>query len=518
MNRTHCIQRAFACLAPLRAVILVACMAVPAAHARKAVEHVIHTFGNFTRGANPYSTLVRDGAGNLYGTTCQGGSANAGLVFKLSASGYQVLYNFKGGADGANPYAGVTFDAAGNLYGTTYAGGTAGTGTVYKLDSAGQETVLYGFSGGSDGSGPYAGVILDAAGNLYGTTYNGGAANAGVVYEVSPSGEESVLYSFTGNADGSNPYAGLVSDTAGNLYGTAVWGGRAPAPDGYGVVYKVSAAGQQTVLYTFTGGYTGGGGPYGGVIRDAADNLYGATKGGDGGMIYKLSPQGKLKVLYQWPPENEGPISPESVLTRDAQGNLYGTDSPTAPVPGFGAVFKLDTSGNYQVLYEFPGPAYNLYARGPNGGVILDDAGNIYGATPYGGVGGMIYKLAPAGTEATLYDFQGAAGGTRPFAGVTIDSAGNLYGATSNGGPANAGVIIRWILSAGRPFCTASPVVRTGRPRTRTWSSTRPAMSMARPSWAASTSKASYSCWTLPDGKRCYTRLLAGLMAGTRTG
>jgi len=144
------------------------------APAKAATETVIHNFGTFPQGANPYGTLVRDPAGNLYGTTYQGGAPNFGTVFELEAGGkLKVLHRFKGGTDGANPYAGVTLDSAGNLYGTSYKGGAANAGVVYKLDPSGEETVLYSFTGGADGANPYAGVILDAAGNLYGTTCYG---------------------------------------------------------------------------------------------------------------------------------------------------------------------------------------------------------------------------------------------------------------------------------------------------------------------------------------------------------
>src|SRR5579871_299948 len=199
---------------------LTCALAIGIVQAQTAVEHVIHTFGNFPKGATPYGTLIRDNSGNMYGTTYEGGSANLGVVFKLDKAGYQVLYSFKGGTDGANPYAGVTLDSAGNLYGTTYYGGTANAGVVYKLDPLGNETVLYTFSGGADGANPYAAVMVDSAGNLYGTTVNGGAAQVGVVYKINPSGQETVLYNFTGGSD-ANPYGGVIADPAGNLYGTA---------------------------------------------------------------------------------------------------------------------------------------------------------------------------------------------------------------------------------------------------------------------------------------------------------
>jgi len=210
-------------------------------------------------------------------------------VFELDATGHEtVLYSFPGAGDGRHPYSGVIRDAAGSLYGTTGGGGTAGLGVVYKLDTAGHETVLYNFTGGADGSNPSGGVIRDSAGNLYGTTASGGTANWGVVYKLDPSGHETVLHSFTGGADGGRPLAGVTRDSAGNLYGTTGAGGTT----GSGVVYELDAAGQETVLYSFTG-YDGRN-PYAGVIRDSAGNLYGTTCYGGkrgGGVVFKIEPQ-----------------------------------------------------------------------------------------------------------------------------------------------------------------------------------------------------------------------------------
>jgi uncharacterized repeat protein (TIGR03803 family) len=179
-----------------RVCLACAAAALGVVRAQTTAETVIYSFSSFPNGANPYAPLFRDAAGNLYGTSNQGGAANVGVVFRLSASGYKVLYSFKGGTDGANPDSGVVLDSAGNIYGTTYLGGAANAGVVYKLGPSGQETLLYSFTGGADGANPYAGVILDSAGNLYGTTYQGGSANLGVVYEVSPGGQEGSLPDF----------------------------------------------------------------------------------------------------------------------------------------------------------------------------------------------------------------------------------------------------------------------------------------------------------------------------------
>src|SRR5580658_1734922 len=341
-----------------RACALALVLAAAAAlHAQQPAEHVLLSFSDFPNGANPYSPLTRAAGGNLYGTTYQGGAANLGVVFVLTPSGkFMVLHSFQGGNDGANPYAGVTLDSAGNLYGTAYAGGAANAGVVYKVELSGEETVLYSFTGGADGANPYGGVIRDSSGNLYGTTYNGGGSKAGVVYKLSASGQETVLHSFTGGADGGNPRAGVISDSAGNLYGVTVNGGSA----GYyaaGVLYKLSPTGQQTVLYNFFYNDEGAAYPYGGLIMDADGDLYGTTiQGGrwGGGTVYKFSATAGLAVLCNLATV-KGPARPEAALAMDAQGNLYGTAQQSAGAKGPGAVFKLDTAGNLESLFAFPG-------------------------------------------------------------------------------------------------------------------------------------------------------------------
>jgi uncharacterized repeat protein (TIGR03803 family) len=480
-------------------------MGIAPARAQTATEVVLHNFGIQPHGAVPDAGVIRDSAGNLYGTTYQGGRGNAGVVYKVNNYGQQtVLYSFTGGADGGHPHAGLIADSAGDLYGTTTSGGKAGAGVVYKLDRAGHEKVLYSFTGGADGATPEAGVIRDSAGNLYGTTEYGGTAGAGVVYKLDAAGQETVLYSFTGGADGSNPLAGVIRDSAGNFYGTTGAGGTAR----WGVVFELDKAGQETVLHSFSGYYgADGGGPIAGVIRDSAGNLYGTTYYGGpvaAGVVYKLDTAGNLTVLHSFTGQpgccNTDGGGPMAGVVRDSAGNLYGTTERVGCVymldpagnetlymmtqqsragltldsagnlygttiaggPGnAGTVFEL-SAGHAYVLYAFPGTADGA---GPLSGLIRDSAGNFYGTTYAGGTAaaGTVYKLDTAGQVSVLYSFAGAgaADGGEPFAGVIRDSAGNLYGTTYDGGFGSFGVVYKldtagqetvlYTFSAGKP-------------------------------------------------------------------
>ncbi len=397
---------------------------------------VLHSFTGGADGGNPVAGVTRDPEGNLYGTTPYGGIAGFGVVFKLDAAGnFAVLYSFPFATDGGDPAAGVTGDPAGNLYGTTEIGGAANSGTVYKLDATAQETVLYSFTGGTDGGDPNAGVIRDPAGNLYGTTLHGGTADEGVVYKLDTAGVETVLYSFSGGPDGGNPYSGVIRDSAGNLYGTTYYGGTAG-----GVVYKLDPSGDFKVLHTFTG--PDGTYPYAGLIGDSAGNLYGTTWGGGAaghGVVFKLNPaRNNYTVLHSFTGGADG-SDPNAGVMRDSAGNLYGT-TWAGGAAGLGVVYELDAAGNNKVLHSFTNGADGA---GPIAGVIRDAAGNLYGTTRFGGAAnaGVVYKLDPAGNETVLHAFTGGDDGGGPFAGVIRGPAGNLFGTTTFGGTKGGGVV-----------------------------------------------------------------------------
>jgi uncharacterized repeat protein (TIGR03803 family) len=348
-----------------------------APQAQAVTYSVLHTFaGSPADGANSASSLISDPGGDLYGATYAGGATNQGAVFVWAVGGPEtVLYSFTGAADGGGPEAGLVRDVAGNLYGTTYFGGAYGYGVVFELSpgSPWTETVLYSFTGGTDGAFPQSTLILDSLGNLYGTTLNGGSG-AGVVFGLAPGTPwtEVVLYAFSGAGDGANPGAGLVRDSSGNLWGTTEYGGSS----GDGVVFKLAPSGQETTVYSFTGG---------------------------------------------------SGANPQAVLAIDSLGTLYGTTPYGGS--GYGVVFKVSQSGTETILHTFTGGADGAY---PYSGVILGTANHLYGVTYFGGAfgDGTAFKMTTGGVETVLHSFKS---GQYPFAGL-FQNASGTYGTTYYGG------------------------------------------------------------------------------------
>ena len=358
-------------------------------------ETVLHTFGSsLTDGTSPYSGVIMDAAGNLYGTTQYGGAHGYGTVFEVAAGtqAETVLYSFGvNTTDGLVPSANLISDPQGNLYGTTSGGGAQDEGTVFEI-AAGtyEETVLHSFGASStDGQNPVgnAGLISDSDGNLYGTTYSGGTNNLGTVYEISAgSHTESVVYSFGSSSnDGNRPQGSLISDSAGNLYGTTYSGGT----NNLGTVFEIAAGTHnETVLHSFIGS--------------------------DGAL-------------------------PSTVLISDSAGNLYGT-TEFGGSHGNGTVFEI-AAGTHEesVLCSFGSSSTDGF--NPFAGLISDAAGNLYGTTEAGGLynEGTIFKIAAVThVETILYSFSGGIDGGHPFASSLIsDTFGNLYGTTTAGGNTN---------------------------------------------------------------------------------
>jgi uncharacterized repeat protein (TIGR03803 family) len=358
----------------------------------------------------PQAGLVRDSAGNLYGAAFGGGKYHEGAVFKLDANGvYSTLYSFSGGStgsgDGCLPRAALIRDNAGNLYGTTsHCGTTAQAGNVFKIDSAGNETILHTFTGGADGAVPLASLFRDQAGNLYGTTTIGGDTSCnylggkgcGTIFRISSTGKFSLLHTFTGS-DGANPQAGVIEDSAGNFYGTTETGGAT----GWGTVYKIDKTGHFTVLYSFLpdSNPNDGAFPASTLVRDSAGNLYGTTLEGGNvndcygfgcGTVFKLDAAGNETVMHMFNefPDGAQPFS----LVMDGNGNLYGEANGSG---GFyyATVFKVDALGNFTVLHGFGG---NGDGVGPCCSLVLDRLGNLYGTTEWGGYAnnGVIFKIS----------------------------------------------------------------------------------------------------------------------------
>ncbi len=248
-------------------------------------------------GNSPFGKLALGADGNFYGTTTSGGIANEGTVFKVTPGGHLTsLYSFAGGADGSRPYAGVVIDKAGNLFGTTSSGGTFNAGTVYRLAPDGTETVLHSFGGTGDGASPFATLTADQSGNLYGVTTKGGHGG-GTLFMVTPAGAEKVLHEFVRN-DGTAPQGRLYLDKSGNIYGTAAGGGN----DYTGTVFRLTPAGNFSVLHDFDSGPVEGAKPFGGLVPGRKGELYGTTYTGGGadrsGTVYSIKPNGTEALVY----------------------------------------------------------------------------------------------------------------------------------------------------------------------------------------------------------------------------
>lgn len=372
---------------------------------------------------------------------------------------FSVIYNFTGGQDGATPKAGLTIDAGGNLYGTNFAGGP-GYGVAFTLKHVGSGWTLnpiYSFTGGTDGAGSSARVIFGRDGSLYGSTIAGGGGECvvygyngcGTVFKLSvpPAAlspwTETVLYRFTGGSDGAFPFFGdLNFDQAGNIYGTAQ---NYPNP---GNVYELIHSGgtwTHTVLYTFNAPGDGCF-PTAGVTFDRAGNLYGASSGcGIQGTFWTLTPSGSgwsENVLYRFPQDLSEGENIYGGLIIDQAGNFYGAASDGGPGGGGGTAFELTPSSGNWTLSRLYGFAGNRYC-GPYSSLIMDQAGNLYGTTLCDGRYGYgsVFKLTPSGdiwTYTSLHDFTGGSDGANPFGGVVFDAIGNIYGTAAAGGTGSA--------------------------------------------------------------------------------
>lgn len=430
-----------------RSCLLMVFVAVAIYSAQAQYDLAIYNFTGGSDGSAPAAGVVMDRAGNVYGTTYGGGdppcSGGCGVVYKLSKHGtswtFSTLYRFRSGADGANPMARVIIGPDGALYGTTLNGGN-GHGTVFRLQPPAHfcgsiscpwtETVLYSFKGSSDGGAPLQGDLLfDSTGNIYGTTSEGGSTGCGgfgcgTVYKLTPANggwKESVVYSFQQptNSDGAYPAGGLTFDQAGNLYGTTAFGGLYGTDNcshvtyiiGCGVVFELTPSNQgwtETVLYNFTGSADGGE-PECTLLFGRSGQLYGTTQvGGDGkydagsGTVFQLAPSDgtwSLTTLESFLGPGTG--GPNGGVIQDSSGNLYGA-TPAALYNGgndlLGAIFQLTPSGDswtYNQLYGFANYDNGVYGYEPASQVVMDSAGGLYGTAQIGLYGAGIVWLYP---------------------------------------------------------------------------------------------------------------------------
>jgi uncharacterized repeat protein (TIGR03803 family) len=308
----------------------------------------LHSFDG-TDGNSPYAGLVQATNGNLYGTTVMGGADGDGTVFKITASGALTTLHSFDSTDGKYLYRGLVQATNGNLYGTTFLGGAWSDGTVFRITPSGTLTTLHSFKG-ADGDVPLAVLTQHTNGNLYGTTEAGGASGDGTVFKITPSGKLTTLYSFCSRSnctDGALPYAGLVQGANGNLYGTTYGGGTS----GDGTVFEITPSGTLTTLYSFCSqsNCTDGSGPEAALVRATNGNLYGTTPlGGSNcmnmgcGTVFKITPSGKLTTLYSFCSQSNctDGAYPYAGLVQDTNGNLYGT-TQAGGASGDGTVFRL---------------------------------------------------------------------------------------------------------------------------------------------------------------------------------
>jgi len=435
----------------------------------------IYSFtGGTTDGANPFAGLIADANGDLFGTTQYGGAKNDGTAFELvnTGSGYteKVLHSFTGGTtDGFYPLASLIADANGDLFGTTQAGGANNDGTVFELANTGSgytEQVLHSFTGGApDGANPDARLTADAKGDLFGTTQSGGANSEGTVFELVNTGSgytEKVIYSFTGGpTDGAYPFAGLLADAKGDLFGTTPAGGA----DNVGTVFELVNTGSgytEKTLSSFTGGPTDGANPLAGLIADANGDLFGTTQSGGAdniGTVFELVNTGSgytEKNLYSFTGGIGDWANPIAGLIADAKGDLFGT-TPQGGADREGTVFELVNTGSRyteKVIYSFSGgPIGSTDGGYPIAGLIADANGDLFGTTDSGGPDGVgtVFEITNSGFIVGPPTVSGTAANQPP---LTLHPFRNVVISDPNQGQTETVTITR-VENAGNPVSNA---------------------------------------------------------------
>ena len=359
----------------------------------------------------------------------------------VSAQTLTTLHSFNGG-DGLSPEATLVHGSDGNFYGTTPLGGAQAKGTVFKIDAAGTLTTLHSFSGfPRDGAAPVGGLVQGSDGNFYGTTASGGAFFQGTIFQMTASGAITVLHSFNSFfGEGAIPIAGLMQGNDGNFYGTTALGGT----HFQGTVFKIHAAGNFTTLHSFSGSPTEGADPIAGLVQGNDGNFYGTTPSGGEhfqGTVFRITAAGDLTVLHSfsgYPAEGGVPFA---ALVQGNDGNFYGTTA-VGGAHFKGTVFNIDAAGNVTTLHSFNGSPDE--GANPVAGLVQGTDGNFYGTTVLGGTHfrGTVFAIDATGSVTTLHSFSGSPDeGALPFAGLIQGSDGNFYGTTALGGTHGAGIV-----------------------------------------------------------------------------
>jgi len=422
----------------------------------------LYSFTNGLDGANPTAGLVLGTDGNFYGAAEVGGiigwggsvgsvgrilsgTRGWGTIFSISQSGqFTPLFAFGGGSEGQNPGAGLIQATNGMFYGVTERGGTNDDGTVFQMSPDGTVTPLYSFTAGTEGAVPLAALAQGTDGNFYGTTYEGGISNAGAIFMITPAGGLTTLHTFTNGLDGGNPMAPLVQGTDANFYGAASSGG---GKNGYGTVFQITSAGVFTTLHVFTNSGSGKGGTYptGGLVQGADGQFYGTTHGGGtngDGTIFEIGGDGTFKSLYSFKGTNDG-AGPTGTLARGSDGNFYGVCDDGSIANGNGTVFKVTASGALTPLYSLNGTNDGYLPEAP---LIAGTDGKFYGTTEYGGENsyGTVFQITSNGVFTTLHSFTSLENGPESYAALVQATNGNFYVACEGSGYSyNPGTIFR---------------------------------------------------------------------------
>ncbi|MGN6619290.1 MAG: choice-of-anchor tandem repeat GloVer-containing protein [Ilyomonas sp.] len=393
----------------------------------KVLRHLNTADGVYSQG-----DLIQAKDGNFYGMCYGGGANNNGTIFKITTDGkYTVLKSLSSPKDGGFPYGNLMQNSDGSFYGTTRSGGANNAGTIFKLTTSGTFSVIHSFVAATEGSTANGSLVKGKDGNLYGMTHDDGPYGSGTVFKVTTAGELTVLAAFDGSEKGSAPYESLVKGKDSAYYGTTFSGGKY----GYGTIFKI-CGGATTVLHSFNRN-TDGGRPKGSLVLASDGNFYGVTPEGGSkgyGTIFRITPAGKFSVIYNIAPGDGSNIQGTLIQAKD--GFLWGMSNSGGPKSG-GTIFKVSLSGSFSTIYGFD---YTKEGSGTEGDLIQASDDNFYGMTANNA---HVFKMTPKGELTLLHTFVVSSEGNYPLGSLVEGKDGNLYGTTGNGGANGAGTIFK---------------------------------------------------------------------------